>query len=73
MSLKQWQSQASELEEENQALLPNKENPLIKIDWVKVAQDLRYLEMRLENAVLVEPITQLKNADTKCHDVDQRW
>ena len=58
--LEQLQNQARELEQEHQALLPNKENPFIQQRLGVVERDLRYIEARLENAILVEPIMQPK-------------
>jgi len=59
--LAQLQRQATQLEQQHQALLPNKEDPIVQQSLGPLERDLRYLESRLESVILIEPSTQAKD------------
>lgn len=56
--LQQLQQQASQLEAERLQLLPRKEDPLASQRLGMVERDLRYVQARLEGAILVDPAGQ---------------
>jgi transcription elongation factor GreB len=56
--LQQLQAQESVLEKERQQLAPLKEDPVAQQRLAMVERDLRYLQARLESALLVEPAQQ---------------
>ena len=58
--LAQLQSQANNLEQTHLALVPNKDNPIIEQRLGSIERDLRYLQARLESALLIDPTTQSK-------------
>ena len=59
--LAQLQTQATALEQQQQALLPNKDDPATQQTLAPLKRDLRYLEARLENVILIDPATQPKD------------
>lgn len=59
--LAQLQAQAAALEQQQQALLPNKDDPVTQQTLAPLRRDLRYLETRLENVILIDPTTQPKD------------
>ncbi len=59
--LAQLQSQAAALELQQQTLLPNKDDPATQQTLAPLKRDLRYLEARLENVILIDPATQPKD------------
>jgi transcription elongation factor GreB len=56
--LAQLQAQATALEQQQQALLPNKDDPVTQQTLAPLRRDLRYLETRLESVILIDPATQ---------------
>jgi transcription elongation factor GreB len=56
--LQQLQAQESVLEKERQQLAPLKEDPVAQQRLAMVERDLRYLQARLESALLVDPAQQ---------------
>lgn len=56
--LKQLQQQASELEQERLPLAQRKEDPVAQQRLAMIDRDLRYLQARLESAILVDPAAQ---------------
>ncbi|MEI6228117.1 MAG: GreA/GreB family elongation factor [Methylophilaceae bacterium] len=60
IGLAQLQSQANMLEKTHFALVPNKENPIIQQRLGSIERDLRYVQARLENALLIDPTSQSK-------------
>ena len=63
--LAQLQSQADILEKTHFALVPNKENPIIQQRLGSIERDLRYVQARLENALLIDPTSQSKATTVK--------
>ncbi|MDI1307937.1 MAG: GreA/GreB family elongation factor [Methylotenera sp.] len=59
--LAQLQNQANALEQQQQALLPNKDDPVTQQTLAPLRRDLRYLETRLESVILIDPATQAKD------------
>jgi transcription elongation factor GreB len=59
--LVQLQTQANALEQQQQALLPSKDDPVTQQALAPLGRDLRYLETRLENVILIDPTTQPKD------------
>lgn len=56
--LQQLQAQESVLEKERQQLAPLKDDPVAQQRLAMVERDLRYLQARLESALLVDPAQQ---------------
>jgi transcription elongation factor GreB len=56
--LQQLQAQESVLEKERQHLAPLKDDPVAQQRLAMVERDLRYLQARLESALLVDPAQQ---------------
>lgn len=56
--LKQLQLQAGELEQERLPLAQRKEDPVAQQRLAMIDRDLRYLQARLESAILVDPAAQ---------------
>lgn len=59
--LAQLQTQANALEQQQQALLLSKDDPVTQQALAPLGRDLRYLETRLENVILIDPTTQPKD------------
>ncbi|MES2012749.1 MAG: GreA/GreB family elongation factor [Pseudomonadota bacterium] len=59
--LAQLQAQAVQLEQEHQKLTPGKEDPITQQRLGALERDLRYLEARLGNVILIDPVTQPKD------------
>ncbi|HYN54216.1 MAG TPA: GreA/GreB family elongation factor [Methylotenera sp.] len=59
--LEQLQAQSNELDQERQRLTPSKEDAVIQQRLEMIDRDLRYLQARLEHAILVEPASQPKD------------
>lgn len=59
--LAQLQTQAAALEQQQQALLPSKDDPATQQTLAPLRRDLRYLVARLENVILIDPTTQSKD------------
>ncbi len=59
--LQQLQMQSAELDQERQQLTPQKEDAVIQQRLGMIDRDLRYLQARLEHAILVAPADQPKN------------
>ena len=58
--LTQLQKQAAQLQEQHQALTPNKEHPDVQQKLGPLERDLRYFESRLESVILIDPAKQPK-------------
>ena len=56
--LMQLQQQAIDLDQERATLLPRKDDPLVRQRVAMIDRDLRYLQGRLERAIVVDPATQ---------------
>ncbi|OIQ72621.1 transcription elongation factor GreA [mine drainage metagenome] len=56
--LAQLQQQAARLEGDRQQLVPHKDDPVVRQHLATVERDLRYLEGRLERAIMVDPDRQ---------------
>ncbi len=52
------QSQAEALDQDRRQLLPRKEDALVRGRLVMIERDLRYVQGRLDSAVLIHPATQ---------------
>jgi transcription elongation factor GreB len=61
IGLQQLQNQSTELDQERQRLTPSKEDAVIQQRLGMIDRDLRYLQARLEHAILVEPASQPKD------------
>ena len=59
--LEQLQAQSTALDQERQRLTPSKEDAVIQQRLGMIDRDLRYLQARLEHAILVEPASQPKD------------
>lgn len=55
---KQWQQQANELEQERLPLVTRKEDPVAQQRLAMIDRDLRYLQARIESAIVVDPSAQ---------------
>jgi transcription elongation GreA/GreB family factor len=58
--LQQLLAQAELLQQEHHSLLPNKDDPLAQQRLAVVERDLRYVQARLTNTELIDPVTQSK-------------
>lgn len=56
--LRQLQQQAEQLEQERQKLAPHKDDPIVSQRLGMVERDLRYVEARLDEVIVVEPSAQ---------------
>ncbi len=56
--LAQLRQEADRLEQERLALAPRKEDPVTRQRMAMIDRDLRYLQGRLERAILVDPASQ---------------
>lgn len=75
IGLKQLEDAANALDKERASLVSDKENETTKQRLAVIDRDLRYLSVRLKNAILVEPANQDKNtvlfgATVKVEDED---
>ncbi len=59
--LEQLQNQSTQLDQERQLLTPRKDDAVIQQRLSMIDRDLRYLQARLEHAILVEPANQPKD------------
>jgi transcription elongation factor GreB len=56
--LQQLQQQAADLEQQRLELAPRKEDPSAQQQLARINRDLRYVQARLESAILVNPAEQ---------------
>ena len=56
--LQQLQQQATDLEQQRLELAPRKEDPSAQQQLARINRDLRYVQARLESAILVNPAEQ---------------
>lgn len=62
LGLQQLQQQSATLEQQRQALAPRKDDQIAQQRLAMVERDMRYISARLEQAILVEPANQAKDA-----------
>jgi len=62
LGLQQLQQQSATLDQQRQALAPRKDDQIAQQRLAMVERDMRYISARLEQAILVEPANQAKDA-----------
>jgi len=62
LGLQQLQQQSATLDQQRQALAPRKDDQIAQQRLAMVERDMRYISARLEQAILVEPASQAKDA-----------
>jgi transcription elongation GreA/GreB family factor len=59
--LQQLEEQAAALDQQRLALVPKKDDPVVRQQLAVIERDLRYFQARLERAILVDPAQQQQN------------